>query len=106
MSDLIIRGMELPQSCSKCRISNYDYCGFYCPIIKGHPIVDSMTDRRHKSCHLGAIPPHGDLIDRDELLKYRVYRTEMIDGEIKQVGYVYLDSVENAPVIIPAERSD
>ena len=52
------------------------------------------------------VPPHGDLIDRREAERYALPRTEMVDGEIVQNKYVYLQTIQQLPTIIPAEEGE
>ena len=67
--DVCIKGMEMPTSCRKCDFSQPDGCGFFCPIVVGKPIVDSLTHSRHARCSLVPVPPHGRLIDADALVE-------------------------------------
>lgn len=59
MSSVIVKGMEMPDSCYHCKIA--ESCGHY---------IANYTDRRHPDCPLGALPDkHGELIDRNGLLR-------------------------------------
>lgn len=72
MSLLIDNDMNLPNSCSKCPLKYSSYDMYCCRTIYGDGsivCVDSYTERRNPACPLVEIPtPHGDLIDRSELL--------------------------------------
>ena len=48
------------------------------------------------------IPDHGDLIDRDELMKHGVYMPR--DGG--NLPVVYMSYVKGSKAVIPAERSE
>ncbi len=48
------------------------------------------------------LPDHGDLIDRDELMKHGVYMP--VEGG--NLPLVYLSYVKGAKAVIPAERSE
>ena len=59
-----------------------------------------------KTYQAASVPPHGDLIDRREADRYALPRTEMVDGEIVQNKYVYLQTIQQLPTIIPAEEGE
>lgn len=92
MSDLLIRGMELP--------------------TKGIPIQfqiwpDGQVDVIEHGEYWSAakahqVPPHGDLIDRDALVK-----SDRMVGKLMMYGgeYVYTQTeIDSAPAIIPASK--
>lgn len=57
MSSVIVKGMEMPDSCYHCKIA--ESCGHY---------IANYTDRRHPDCPLIALPEHhGRLVDADAL---------------------------------------
>lgn len=73
MADLLIKGMEMPQSCKKCEWL------MDCESSEGWEVVcvlqgsygyrrDLPKDRRDESCPLVEVPAHGRLIDGSELL--------------------------------------
>lgn len=70
---LLINGMVMPDSCSKCPLKYSSYDMYCCRMIHGDGCivcVDSYTERRNPACPLIEIPtPHGRLIDADELMK-------------------------------------
>lgn len=49
------------------------------------------------------VPPHGDLIDRDVLLKKCEFACTDDDEDVRVVRY---SAIESAPTIIPAEQSE
>lgn len=60
-----------------------------------------------KGAQAAAVPPHGDLMDKDSFLKRTPdhWDEENIEGDDEYVYRYYLDStIRNAPVIVPAER--
>ena len=79
-----IKGMEMPTSCADCPIGD----SLCCSLMPGVPAlwkeytIAIKTNRRHSSCPLVHVPPHGDLIDRD--------------------AYQYSGDLMDEPVIIPA----
>ena len=94
-----IKGMEMPTSCARCR------CAKGCPAVNDriarmdeHPWFP--CDHRHEDCPLVPVPPHGRLIDADEM------RDEwLINGENEYVydTNAFLESIDNQPTVIPAE---
>ena len=103
-----IKGMKIPTSCDKCPIMVFEdtncapelYCG--CPIVfKAHP---QGVGHRPDYCPLIELPPHGRLIDADNLL---INKSINIIGKGMIFGgqYVFSESeIVNAPTIIPAEE--
>lgn len=98
---VLIKGMTMPRHCTECLFCkrSYDeamnYVDFIC-------IVDGTTCKI-SSCPLIPIPDHGDLIDKNELMKHKqcVYKF----GEYKLYA-VATDTILKMPVVIPAERSE
>ena len=71
MADVLIKGLELPKACSwfdeegkhhSCR-----FCLAYICSITGDCIASSV-ERRHPSCPLVELPPHGRLVDIDRII--------------------------------------
>ena len=91
---VIILGMNLPEYCYDCPCHNGEHG--YCQISKDYIMGVELPE----NCPLVAVPPHGDLIDRDAAY----------DKIAEQEGgnYVDMDAVdkglEETPVVIPAEE--
>ena len=129
---VLIRGMEMPKSCSECALrTDWATCGYY-SIAKHIPSRDVPEDEyneRRDDCPLSEIPPHGDLIDRNAFVAAQRHlycdncdrRRGMKDGKLtKKFAYAIgdapcracyiddvLDSLEDyAPTIIPAEEGE
>ena len=70
MSDLLIKGVEMPKSCRDCKAFVCykqwagDMGGCFCGITK----EDAKAKEKNADCPLVSVPPHGDLIDRDALV--------------------------------------
>ena len=63
MSDILIRGMEMPEHCGECKLkAEYDDETF-CPFFADNVEYWIAAGRRHEECPLVNVPPHGDLID-------------------------------------------
>ena len=65
---LYVKSIDAPLNCMTCIYQEYDEDGFSCCRIDG---AYAEPNERRKDCPVSDIPtPHGDLIDRDDLLAY------------------------------------
>lgn len=100
---VLIKGFVMPTEREECPFCDYEEGSClawlnvkdddeirYC-IQGGHPPKD-----RPEWCPLVELPDHGDLIDKDFLM-------EMCDAPH---WCVWLNEIEDAPAVIPAERSE
>ena len=98
---VLIRGMEMPTSCFECKLLDYTdtfKCRFrFESLAREHGINIS----RPSWCPLVPVPPHGDLIDRQALLKL----IEDLDDD-GRFGYLDALDITCAPTIIPAEEGE
>ena len=64
---ILISGMEMPFTCWACEFGHIVNCAQW----KNHAeeIVLDKDTKRHPDCPLAPVPPHGDLIDRNETIK-------------------------------------
>ena len=69
---VLIKGMEMPETCSDCEWSYYVGNGrAMCKRVSMTDKTDIMTKRRADFCPLIEVPtPHGRLIDADKLNTY------------------------------------
>jgi len=98
MSDILIRGMEMPKSCADCFLED-PYDGYNCRIIPKS--ANWGLGERPSWCPLVEVPtPHGRLIDADKLCLSSGFSTAT------EYGMGRSDQIEaiksNAPTIIPA----
>lgn len=95
---LIIKCMEMPQSCDTCPILKYNSSIHYCPLARTTMWGEDLAKgERSEGCPLVEVPaPHGDLIDRDYLLN----STKVPFNDIVINHW----SAINAPTIIEAEE--
>lgn len=117
---MYIKGMEMPESCDMCAFSSYIAEGddheefWYCILdnwnqsITPIPLTkETVSNGRSMDCPLVELPPHGDLIDRDALIK---------DGwlclhkEVMRMGGYAIHELQlknpSIPVIIEAEGDE
>lgn len=95
MSDILIRGMEMPKSCNACIFDVYGLC----LINKNIEGKDELTH----SCPLVPVPPHGRLIDKDVMCNECRRIAEEYDGIYPDCTYC---PAHLAPTIIPAEEGE
>lgn len=117
---VLIKGMKMPTSCLKggCPLD-----GFACQLWedKYWSRVESPEKKRHKNCPLIELPDHGDLIEKRQIVDAlanaeknvsAIQRAAETEKDIRycqgvMVGYANsILVIDNAPVIIPAERSE
>lgn len=95
---LIIKGMDMPQSCWRCPLClTVDPDTYRCmPTGQDFESTFDAIDHIVLSCPLAEIPPHGRLIDADELLEH-VGRDKIDSREL------IANMIDHAPTIIEAE---
>lgn len=86
---IYIKHMEMPECCGYCPFVYKNYC-------MAKPSLRVEYADHNPRCPLISIPSHGDLIDRDALVR---------DNGIKEIPEYY-EVVRNAPIIISADESD
>lgn len=102
MSDILIKGMEMPPSCRYCEFRHMSLTqNAFCTAAQ--ETIDYMAERtkRLDDCPLVSVPPHGRLIDADALAM-----SDRMVGKLMMFGgeYVYTQAeIDNAPTIIEAE---
>ena len=106
---VLIKGVEMPQSCHQCVAGYGGFC-FVAP-----PETDGKCPHEGRSpwCPIVTIPPHGDLIDRDVLSKsldklcdrvcqYSKAQRRVMCGACP-LGDAFAVVEDDAPTIIEAE---
>jgi len=98
---ILIKGMETPKDCWNCRFADTE---------EGGCLVDQKTHGdwdEPDECPLVPVPPHGRLIDADELLMHRFVG---VVGEAEKSSYMVgwnsaIETVvENAHTVIEGEK--
>ena len=90
---VLIKGMEMPKSCSDCKLRMAVGCCGNLP-----------HNTRMPNCPLVEIPPHGRLIDADKL-KEEFPHDEDWDYPVNTNSYV-VEAIDKSPTIIPAEEGE
>ena len=115
---IMIKDMEMPKNCKECPFSDHEaWC-----LIPGdwRERYYMPEDERSEHCPLIELPPHGRLIDADELMK----KVKNVEYKCIMAGKMYPDSflnnagkscvewwyvedlVENAPTFLEAEDKE
>lgn len=90
MTDILIRGVNIPQNCIDCLCYNTEFG--YCQATEDD--IESGFYHKPVNCPLIELQPHGDLIDRDALC----------DGLVSNHPVVIY--AKTAPVIVPSNKED
>lgn len=103
MSVLVI-GMEMPKSCWNCDIGpafqlDNNHCPFY--EMEGWE-QENYQNKIADGCPISYVPPHGDLIDRDELIE----NGELVNENtgLYSLQGISMESINIARTIIKAEQ--
>lgn len=94
---IFINGMDMPTSCGMCW--SLDDYGDYprCRITEEQRGYNfPIREKRMDKCPISPVPPHGDLIERDALMKLEAVPSD---------NWVFR-AIEKAPTIIPAEEGE
>ena len=102
---LLIKGLNMPKNCLLCPCCVGEGIGMgrqhYCQGIDDEPCVSETY--RPKNCPLVEVPtPHGDLVDRDDLID-EINRVTFAERYDYNVAY---NIVTDADTIIEAEESE
>ena len=102
MSVLLIKGMKMPKNCGCCPLAVGGRFTFTCMRMIGKEFSYELAEQRQEDCPLVEVPPHGDLIDRNELLK--IENITCVDTGCWQTEYdaVKADIIRKAPTVLEA----
>lgn len=116
MAGVYIPGMKLPKCCSKCGFYQWHYdsgWGQYEKCSANHVTCNDSYDKnaprldpfkeKLSTCPLVEVPDHGDLIDRDVLMKYKASAYDIDDHELYAVG---TGTILRMPAVIPADKEE
>ena len=107
---ILIRGMEMPETCDKCPLHHYHSAGKY--VCEATPMfypwnLANTKGIRKEWCPLIELPPHGRLIDADTLIA-RIRRAKELQPELSDLyeneAVEMLLWVGTEPTIIEAEE--
>lgn len=112
---VLIQGMEMPESCSVCKLSvTTERYELVCKLLNCY----ASDGDRETECPLIEIPPHGRVIDADALEDFVIalkrdaihaYEWTGKSGEWNTRIFErerFAQAIEDAPTIIPADKED
>lgn len=106
MSDILIKGVVIPNNCFECEWRDAEACG-ECELMISNPFRSFEDQYSHcpfkvigKRHPIITIPPHGRLIDADKL------QYEDSKVPISELDYVRRYRIDRAPTIIEATGSE
>lgn len=115
---MLIIDMPMPKDCPQCPMAHWNKLDEFtgCEVAAGKLFAVTRdkayaeSTSRPSWCPIKGVLPeeHGDLIDRDALLKHGMMYRDGIDED----GLIYvplrdvMKSISNAPTVIAAERKD
>ncbi|MBQ3285416.1 MAG: hypothetical protein IJH40_07220 [Ruminococcus sp.] len=106
MSSILIKDMDMPKSCEDCvfcQVVPNSLDVYFCYADKNNRHVRRGYNEKPSFCPLAEIStPHGDLIDRDDLL-YEINRSTFVERYDYNTAY---DAAALAETIIEAEDNE
>ena len=87
---ILIKGMDMPNVCAYCFLDASE-CDLHVKV--------KIWRERHPDCPLIELPPHGDLVDRDELLAEYDRQHEGEAGNARKI-------MEQGETVIEAEGNE
>ena len=100
MSDVLIRGVDMPEDCESCRLNTTDAFGRLGCRASGYIPLRKAGQTRPSWCPLIALPNHhGPLIDADKLTRHYAWWGEC---ENKTLFDAIIDQQE---VVVPADAA-
>lgn len=112
MSDILIKGMEMPKNCDECRfcVNGFtDDAPMYECAVQSYENVSVLVesggkpfDFRPDWCPLTELPPHGNLKDESDIISL----IEVMFCKDKDGMEHAIQCVKDAPTVIEAEGSE
>lgn len=68
MADILIKGMEMPNSCIDPKTSHGCFCLLHCKVGRQRVNEGKSLSGRPSDCPLIPVPEHGDLVQLDDAL--------------------------------------
>lgn len=119
MADILVKGMDMPKDCPMCPLAHWNKLDMLTGCERGHRYVSKsdvdywQSDTRPEWCSLVEVPPHGRLIDAEELKElFRetitgiATRTDMKGAyeHMIRVSAMVIDMIDDAPTVIEASE--
>jgi hypothetical protein len=107
MSDILVKGMEMPTRCGECLLAKLSPTGE--SLICNYMLSRVSWEERPFDCPLVPVPPHGRLGDLDafESVKYELPNGQKAFNRGFHSGVQFMQRlIMDAPTIIPAEEGE
>lgn len=105
---VLIQGMEMPDDCYSCPFRELvdrdtDIC-----FITGERFsaLFTLNQQKNADCPLVEIPPHGRLIDADDLFQLLDGGYDVDMDDLPETKAALLEMITNAPTIIPGDKEE
>lgn len=100
---ILIKGAEMPRHCGYCFFNDFNICQ-----IEHFTVADAVYhEERHEGCPLVEIPPHGRLIDADEMEAIiRGYAKDQSSKYKKELFEGIADIVRAAETVMESEEQE
>ena len=104
MSGIYIPGMKMPERCGDCEIGpSAEMDGNVCPFYQLHGEEQAkFINIRHPDCPVIPVPPHGRLIEKDDVFKL-IQSMPSVD---RLLPVEFMRALYGLPTIIPADKED
>ena len=101
---VLIRGMEMPKNCRTCPMLFDGHSYRWCNITGESLGIEETNNGRDEHCPLIELPPHGRLIDADELKSRLVLDND--SNELQRISADILKWIDIQETVIEAEGSE
>lgn len=107
---ILIKDENMPESCGHCwlLVSGTDVNGkpeYECVLTEEKRAFEELFRKRGEWCPLVEIPPHGELIDRNKLLK-SLEREWNVSDDTDFANKIVWNITETAPTVIESEEQE
>lgn len=94
---ILIKGMEMPKRCVDCKLKRDKHLPTACIFRDWQSLTVNDTPQTNEWCPLVEVPPHGDLVDRDEFITF-------IKNRLNSYYQWIIEMIEECPTVIPADK--
>ena len=100
---VLIKGLEIPRNCNYCNASLA--MAAQCIMVQ-RLVLPSEYDvnKRHPSCPLREVPPHGDLIDRSKIVLEYSGLVKIPHFDFTGTAEYFAEQIRVQPVVISASE--
>ena len=105
---VLILDMKFPKTCAACEWSRYSFPNAWCGRTHKTTDVDIAKNGRPDDCPLVPVPPHGRLIDENEVRKLLTEMISLSNSIVNGPAIIewVADNITQCQTIIPAEEGE